>query len=580
MPLVNPYLADVFAAFQPGADLAGYGTPSATPVQSGTPLPAIAPAPNATGFPSLAEIAAQPPSPAPAAPLPPAGPPPPPPAPGMSLPTDNPAALASQPPPLMSQGPAPSVQVGAEPGPPPPGPPMPGQDPHAFDLARVSGGGAPAHEVDLRGPTLTAEQGKRNDMHEAAYGAVNERNQALAEEEYQQAVTQERQARLREQAYQQSVAEQEDEFATRQADFDTTARQMSRMGHVDPGRLWASKSVGQKIAGGAEMLLAGFLHAPSYVRQQIADDVKSQEFAYYAARDQANAKQTAFSSAMAKYQNVNAARAMANAAGTGVLQAQLAQIAARNKGNDTGNRAILAMADLENDRLAQIQQGIRFVPAQAGGRYFMDPQTGLIYNETEAKALRAKQVEYGQQERMKVADVGGQLTVQRDKAAIENGAEGGLGKENAQKLALEQAKGQMERDALLAAIGHGQDNVKAIVKGGYVDNALAHEPAWVPGVTSSRANVATRDSYNNTARLAVAAAYKLSTDATEPKNRALLEEYAGPYIIDAGDNEKSAAQKMQLLRGLVERGAASKGVAPPNQKPAAMPWAKLPGDKK
>jgi hypothetical protein len=197
--------------------------------------------------------------------------------------------------------------------------------------------------------------------------------------------------------------------------------------------------------------------------------------------------------------------------------------------------------------------------------YWQDPNTGLIYNETEAKALRAKQVEYGQQERIEGGKVGGQLLLQRDKAALDGEQNGGLGKENAQKLALEETKGRIERDALLNAIGYGQDNVKAIVKGGVTDDAIAHVPAWAPGATNAREMVSTRESYNNTASLAVAAAYKLSTDATEPKNRALLEEYAGPYVIGPGDNEASALHKMKLLRGLVERGAASQGVMPPGQ---------------
>ena len=38
-----------WSAFAPGAQLAGYGPPSATPVVSGTPLAPVAPPPNATG---------------------------------------------------------------------------------------------------------------------------------------------------------------------------------------------------------------------------------------------------------------------------------------------------------------------------------------------------------------------------------------------------------------------------------------------------------------------------------------------------------------------------------------------------
>lgn len=561
---INPYLADVWSAFAPGAQLAGYGPPSATPVVSGTPLAPVAPPPNATGFPALADVPPAPPPPAPAGPPP--APPPAPPAPPPAAPFVGPVNPS-----------APPISVGVDPGPQgPPAPaspaaPQPGPDPHAFDLVPTMGGGSPAHEVDLRGPTLRNAQDVRQDTYASTIGAVGERNARAADNEYQMAVSQERAARLREAAYQQSLAEQDEELQARQDDFDQTARQLSRLGQIDHGRFWASRSTGQKIAGALEVMLSGFTGGQSMIQKRIDDDIKAQEFAYMAGRDAVNAKQSAFSAAMQKYQNANAARLAARVASQDVVAAQLGQIAALNKGNETGNRALEALAQLSNDRMLMIQQGIKFMPAQSGGRYWQDPNTGLIYNETEAKALRAKQVEYGQQERIEGGKVGGQLLLQRDKAALDGEQNGGLGKENAQKLALEETKGRIERDALLNAIGYGQDNVKAIVKGGVTDDAIALAPAWAPGATKAREMVSTRESYNNTARLAVAAAYKLSTDATEPKNRALLEEYAGPYVIGPGDNEASALHKMKLLRGLVERGAASKGVTSPNAKPAAMP---------
>lgn len=561
---INPYLADVWSAFAPGAQLAGYGPPSATPVVSGTPLAPVAPPPNATGFPALADVPPAPPPPAPAGPPP--APPPAPPAPPPAAPFVGPVNPS-----------APPISVGVDPGPQgPPAPaspaaPQPGPDPHAFDLVPTMGGGSPAHEVDLRGPTLRNAQDVRQDTYASTIGAVGERNARAADNEYQMAVSQERAARLREAAYQQSLAEQDEELQARQDDFDQTARQLSRLGQIDHGRFWASRSTGQKIAGALEVMLSGFTGGQSMIQKRIDDDIKAQEFAYMAGRDAVNAKQSAFSAAMQKYQNANAARLAARVASQDVVAAQLGQIAALNKGNETGNRALEALAQLSNDRMLMTQQAIKLMPAQSGGRYWQDPNTGLIYNETEAKALRAKQVEYGQQERIEGGKVGGQLLLQRDKAALDGEQNGGLGKENAQKLALEETKGRIERDALLNAIGYGQDNVKAIVKGGVTDDAIAYAPAWAPGATKAREMVSTRESYNNTARLAVAAAYKLSTDATEPKNRALLEEYAGPYVIGPGDNEASALHKMKLLRGLVERGAASKGVTSPNAKPAAMP---------
>ena len=307
----------------------------------------------------------------------------------------------------------------------------------------------PAHEVETRGPSVLKAQDQRNQVYTDTIDTVASRNQSVADDELQMALSQERSARLREAAYQQSIAEQEDELQARQEDFDTTTRQMGRLGHIDPGRFWASRSTGQKIAGALEVMLSGFNRAPSMIQKRIDDDIKAQEFAFYAAKDVASAKQTAFSAAMAKYQNANAARAAARVASLDVLQTQLAQIAAKNKGNETGNRALEALAQVQNDKMMQTMAGIRFVQAQAGGRYWIDPATGLIYNEAEAKARRAKQLEWQQADRTEGAKVGGQILVQRDKAALEAGPDGSpLTKEQRGKMEMERREKQTAVDAM------------------------------------------------------------------------------------------------------------------------------------
>ena len=123
--------------------------------------------------------------------------------------------------------------------------PQPGPDPHAFDLVPKMGGSSPAHEVDLRGPTLRNAQDVRQDTYASTIGAVGERNARAADTEYQMAVSQERAARLREAAYQQSLAEQ-DEEPRRDRTTDQTARQLSRLGQIDHGRFWASRSTGRR----------------------------------------------------------------------------------------------------------------------------------------------------------------------------------------------------------------------------------------------------------------------------------------------------------------------------------------------
>ncbi len=567
------YLADVWAPFSAGEQLAGVGAPSPSPVLSGVPMAPVPPPPNASGFPSLA---AMPPDPPPTPVIGPPAPPPPLPGPNMSLPTDNPGAMASMPPPNVSQGPPPPPNVGAQPPAPPPsgsppqGPPMAGPDPNAFPLTPGGGGMSKAMERELRGPSLLGAQEGRNQFSEGTIGRIGERNAHTAQDEYNMALDQERQARDREAAQRQSMIERQDEMVQRQQDFDGTVKQMAQLGHTDRDQWWASRSTPQKIAGFVELALSGFNRAPSMIMKRIDDEVKAQEFAFYAAKDTANAKQTAFSMAMQKYGNADAARAAVAAAGLQVAQAQLAQLGAKWKGTETANNADMALAALQDQKMMQIQNGIQFIPSQYQARRWVDPNTGLIYSEAEAKAMQAKLQEYGHQDRSQAAGVGGQLVVQgagkeadMEKMLAEQQMSGGLGKAGAAKLAEEAAKAQMERDANLSAINAAKSDLPSIVKGGPVGALAANTlPAFLPGVTEANKNMNAREAYNVRVMLSVAAAYKLSTDATEPKNLAILEKYSKPYLVGANEGEDLARTKMDNLEKLISQSAAAKGPAP------------------
>lgn len=286
---------------------------------------------------------------------------------------------------------------------------MPG---NAYPLVSGGGGGmTKARELERRGPSLLAAQGVRNQASEDTIERVGDRNADMAQQEYSVALDQERQARAREAAAQQSVAERGEEMAQRQADFDNTVKQLGKMGTIDQGRWWASRTTPQKIAGLVELAVSGFRGAPSMIMKRIDDDVKAQEFGYYATRDTANAKQSAFAMAMQKYQNVDAARAVARAASVDVAQAQFAQVAAKWKGTESANRADMAHAALQDEKMMQIANGIQFIPSQMAGRRYIDPRTGLIYSEAEAKAMSAKVDERDFENRKQVAGIGGQLAV-------------------------------------------------------------------------------------------------------------------------------------------------------------------------
>jgi hypothetical protein len=543
MPLPNPWLADVAAAaFQPPDEQGAYAL--------APPPEAVAPGPVASMPPPL--MSSAPPI---MGPMPPAE------APAPAPPNAAPPAVGPMGPPSPVTREPVDFQRDVPPG---EAPLTPGPDPHAFDLMPTMGGGAPAHEVEMRGPSLLAAQDQRNAAVEGTIGAIAERNEGQAANEYGMAVSQERAARLREAAYQQSLAEQEEELAQRQADFDTTSRQLSRMGQVDPNRFWASRSTAGKIAGFAELMLAGLRNAPSMVMKRIDDDVKAQEFAYYAARDAAQAKQTAFSAAMAKYQNADAARAAARVASLDVLNAQLAQVAAQNKGNETGNQALMAMADLQNTRMQQVQQGIRFMPATAAGRYFLDPATGIVYNNKEAQAYRAKQLENAQADRQETARLGGQVLLQHDKAALEGGPDASpLTKEQRGKMEMDRIQGQRAADAFNKQMdGMLNDPVinrlglktaavdKAGLVGQYADKKAASDAQHIHALNAEILN----------------ALGKIAKDNEGKPGVAMLDEYRKTFNLPM-NNPALARQRIEEARELVNAFNRQQNLDVPGQGP-------------
>ena len=332
----------------------------------------------------------------------------PPPSPGMSSAYEDETNLVSREPEPISQGPA-APSVGVEPGSAPTSP----DDSNAPPFALAPGGSIiPAREIDKRGPSLLTAQANRNSAVENTIDKISSRNEQAAQLEYEMALDQERQARLREAAMQQSIAERQEELAQRQADYDDTVSKLGRLGHIDPGRFWASRTTGQKIAGIVELMLSGMSGAPSLLMKRIDDDVKAQEFAYYATRDTASAQQSAFGMAMQKYQNEDAARAAARAAAIDVTQAQLAQISAKWKGTEAANRADEARANLQNEKMLQIQAGIQFMPAQRRGSVYIDKRTGLPYDLAGIQKVSAEWLKDMEARRMKGADVGGQIELE------------------------------------------------------------------------------------------------------------------------------------------------------------------------
>ena len=315
---------------------------------------------------------------------------------GMSVPPPaTPQVNASMPDPVSSSAtasPPPNVMAG---------PPSPSAAPAgaSFPLVQTSGGGVanlPAKETEMRGPQLLAAQRGLNDATDRTIDRVQQRSVDQAAVDASLAAAQATDAYARQDAGMQSAVARDQELQQRQADFDSSVKTLSKLS-LDPDRFWSTRSTGQKIAATISLALGGFLQGArggsnpgqDMLNTLIDRDIKAQEFAYNTAKDAAGAKQTAFALAMQKYQNVDAARAAARAASLDAVSAQLQQQAAQWKGVDAQNHADAASAALMQQRAEQIQQGVAFTPARqvAVGRTWVDPATGIHYDENQARGL-------------------------------------------------------------------------------------------------------------------------------------------------------------------------------------------------
>lgn len=306
---------------------------------------------------------------------------------------------------------------------PPPGAGGPGASPFLQQVHGAMTGNVAAKETELRGPQLLAAQNQRNEAFAGAISAVDERAQHTQAADMALALDQERKAGIREDAANYSAAERANELADRQSDFDQSVKALSKQS-IDPNRYWSNANVGVKLATLIGVALGGFVQGKrggenagmNTVKMMIDDDVKAQEAAYGAARDTVNAKQTAFSMAMQKYNNVDAARAAARASALDAAQAQVAQQSAMWKGADAQGHAQMAMASLASDRANQIAQGVAFVPAHqvAIGAKYIDPRTGLSYSEGEAKGLVKTMDEEEFKRGEQNTGIAGQLLVKRE----------------------------------------------------------------------------------------------------------------------------------------------------------------------
>jgi hypothetical protein len=295
------------------------------------------------------------------------------------------APPAAAPPPAAGPAPAP-MQAPTGPA----GPPAP---PPTARFVAQAGGSSPAREAELLGPRMRGALEEQHVAKQAAIDAVAARAQQTSAQEFAVALDQERQARVRQDAAEFVAAERQDELAMLQADFDQSVRHLSQM-KLDPNRGWTNKSAGQKVAGFISIFLGGMLQGMrggpnvglEMINREIDREVDAQKFDFDTAKNVASLKGNAYAMAMQKWQNADAARAVARAAALDAVQAQIGQVSAMWKGADAVNRRDMAQAALADEKLNQFNQFYRFIPAMGGAARIIDRETGAIYTQAEWNA--------------------------------------------------------------------------------------------------------------------------------------------------------------------------------------------------
>lgn len=445
-------------------------------------------------------------------------------------------------------------------------------------LARVHGAGViPAHELELRGPSVIKAQEATNNVADQVIGGIRERSSATAANDYDIALDQYRQAQTRQAAFDQSTAERQQELADRQQDFDEASQQISRTA-INPNQFWQSRSTGQRIFAMIGMGLGGFIQgatgranpAMDIINQAIDRDINAQIQNYGIQRDRVNGRQTAFSLAMQKYNNVDAARALAHASAIDAVQAQVAQSAALWKGTDAQNRADLAIGALQDQKLNQLMMGTRFILPQATGPTFVDPDTGLTYTGAEVKQMQKEGRGFNHENQGIDLHTRGGVYQERakqegemDKARYEASLNGGMDKAARSEIAKEHAKAEMEANGIINTVL--TYDPKKVAAGGSIG---AMTPRRLQ-TESQRVQEEERDRYASDVRAGVGAAWRLKTGGVEPKNPKILEDQAQAFLPQPNDSDVDIARRRANFIAHVQNAAQSKGVAPPKLSKAA-----------
>lgn len=346
-------------------------------------------------------------------------------------PAPAPAPPVRVPEPALPATPAPPTPLAATEGAPQHGPPSPSSAPTEapapimpgyipFGLHRVSTPGTKGGEVDRRAPTVRAlEENAYQQEAQVARdvtqlrGAPYQQEAAAMREQYDRLRAQEDEA-------QRDAALRKEEVRQKQVEFDRFAADAAKAGKLDPGRLWASRSSGQKAMAMIGLIMGGFAsgfrggpnQALQILDSQIDRDIKAQEFGYYASRDRSAAAQTALGQAIQKFGTMDAAKAGIRAAQLDAMQAKLAEFSALHKDADVQARAAEVGGAIAERRLDAAAKNIAMVAPTAGSTVFVD-DAGVQYSNREAQAYQKERLGHNVTIGGKLAETQGQMEIER-----------------------------------------------------------------------------------------------------------------------------------------------------------------------
>lgn len=361
-----------------------------------------------------------------------------------------------------------------------------------------------------------------------------------------EAAQKQRRAELEEQ-HQAQVAQQHDAFLARNEEL---ANQIASE-KIDPNRLMASKSAGDK----AMWLISGILNGAAgkgdqvlkRIDDQITEDIRQQQAAVDNKKASLSARQNLFGQMMQESGDRRVAEMQTRNL---MLESYKTALAAR--ADRLGIPEVAVNAQLAMNGITQQKQN----PLQS-----QMAKDALASAQAQASANAAAQHAAEMQawnRSMEVAKLG--LEKQKvDNETLKTQAEA---RKSTDPLEVERLKAQQEVNALNKSIS-AADPAKVAAGTSLGEAAAEHLPDFIPGVTSARKNMNEREAYNALVRPGVGAAWKLRTGGVEPKNPTILDEQAKAFKINPGDSQETVEDKMARFRRHISESGGSAGAETP-----------------